>query len=93
MVHKSLLVVVFELTYSPLPVHCVHNTIKIENHVEQDQLASDEAIWSGSSLYSIHMGVQWLSAWVLDSRPRVRRLEPHRLHCDVVLEQDTFILA
>ena len=36
---------------------------------------------------------QWLSARVLDSRPRGRGFEPHRRHCVVVLEQDTFILA
>ena len=30
---------------------------------------------------------------VLDSRPKGRGFEPHRRHCVVVLEQDTFILA
>ena len=39
------------------------------------------------------MGAQWLSSRVLDSRPRGRGFEPHRRHCVVVLEQDTFILA
>ena len=39
------------------------------------------------------MGVQWLSGRVLDSRLRERGFEPHRRHCVVVLEQDTFILA
>ena len=34
-----------------------------------------------------------LSGRVLDLRPRGRGLEPHRRHCVVVLEQDTFILA
>ena len=38
-------------------------------------------------------GAQWLSGRVLDSRPKGRRFEPHRRHCVVVLEQDTFILA
>ena len=33
------------------------------------------------------------SGRVLDSRPRGRGFEPHRRHCVVVLEQDTFILA
>ena len=37
-------------------------------------------------------GAQWLSGRVLDSRPRGRGFEPHRRHCVVVLEQDTFIL-
>ena len=39
------------------------------------------------------IGTQWLSGRVLDSRPRGRGLKPHRCHCVVVLEQDTFILA
>ena len=38
-------------------------------------------------------GAQWLTGRVLDLRPRGRRFEPHRHHCVVVLEQDTFILA
>ena len=42
----------------------------------------------------LHMlGAQWLSGRVLDSRPKGRGFEPHRRHCVVVLEQDTFILA
>ena len=39
------------------------------------------------------MGAQWPSGRVLDSRPKGRGIEPHRRHCVVVLEQDTFILA
>ena len=39
------------------------------------------------------MGAQWLSGRVLDSRLKGRGFEPHRRHCVVVLEQDTFILA
>ena len=38
-------------------------------------------------------GAQWLSGRVLDSRPKGRGFEPHRRHCVVVLEQDTFIQA
>ena len=38
-------------------------------------------------------GVQWLSDGVLDSRPKGDGFEPHRRHCIVGLEQDTFILA
>ena len=49
------------------------------------------------SLFISHLimtqGAQWLSGRVLDWRPRGRRIEPHRRHCVVVLEQDTFILA
>ena len=41
----------------------------------------------------IHEGAQWLSGRVLDLRPKGRGFEPHWRHCDVVLEQDTFILA
>ena len=39
------------------------------------------------------LGAQWLSGRVLDSRPRGCGFEPHRRHCVVVLEQDTFILV
>ena len=35
-------------------------------------------------------GAQWLSGRVLDSRPKGCGFEPHRRHCVVVLEQDTF---
>ena len=38
-------------------------------------------------------GAQWLSGRVLDSRPKGHGFEPHRRHCVVVFEQDTFILA
>ena len=38
-------------------------------------------------------GAQWLSGRVLNSRPKGSGFEPHRRHCVVVLEQDTFILA
>ena len=44
-------------------------------------------------LHIIEMGAQWLSGRVLDSRPKGSGFEPHRRHCVVVLEQDTFILA
>ena len=41
----------------------------------------------------VKVGAQWLSGRVLDSRPKGRGFEPHRRHCVMVLEQDTFILA
>ena len=41
----------------------------------------------------IRKGAQWLSGRVLDSRPKGLGFEPHRRHCFVVLEQDTFIPA
>ena len=43
--------------------------------------------------HCVARGAQWLSGRVLDSRPKGRGFEPHRHHCVVVLEQDTFILA
>ena len=49
-------------------------------------------ITNGQS-YFVGMGAQWVSGRVLDSRPKGRGFEPHRRHCVVVLEQDTFILA
>ena len=42
---------------------------------------------------NFEVGAQLLSGRVLDTRPRGRRFEPHRRHCVVVLEHDTFILA
>ena len=39
------------------------------------------------------IGTYRVSGRVLDSRPRGRWFEPHRRHCVVVHEQDTFILA
>ena len=51
------------------------------------------AVAPQSNFISGFMGAQWLSGRVLDSRRKGRRFEPHRRHCVVVLEQDTFILA
>ena len=48
---------------------------------------------NGKTKYVPLSGAQWLSGRVLDSRPKGRGFEPHRRHCIVVLEQDTFILA
>ena len=42
---------------------------------------------------NITRGAQWLSGRVLDSTPKGSGFEPHRRHCVVVLEQDSFILA
>ena len=42
---------------------------------------------------SLYRGVQWLGGRVYDLRQRGRGFEPHRCHCVVVLEQDTFIHA
>ena len=46
-----------------------------------------------SRITVVCQGAQWLSGRVLDSRQRGCRFKPHRHHCVVVLEQDTFILA
>ena len=51
------------------------------------------ALTADSGLTSVIRGAQWLSGRVLDSRLNGSGLEPHRRHCVVVLEQDTFILA
>ena len=52
----------------------------------------NEIIHDHSSIHILE-GAQWLSGRVLDSRPKGSGFEPHRRHCVVVLEQDTFILA
>ena len=57
-----------------------------DNHSNMQRIPDDSSIFtawerSGSVLR------------VLDSRPKGRGFEPHRRHCVVVLEQDTFILA
>ena len=44
-------------------------------------------------MHKAELGAQWLSGRVLDSRPKGRGFEPHRRHCVVVLEQDTFTTA
>ena len=57
------------------------DAVAMATEVELNELALD------------FLGAQWLSGRVLDSRPKGRGFEPHRRHCVVVLEQDTFILA
>ena len=58
---------------------------------------SDQSVHSHSLNYTIVIclleGAQWLSGRVLDLRPKGHKFEPHRRHCVVILEQDTFILA
>ena len=44
-------------------------------------------------MYNLSKRYLFLSGRVLDSRPRGRGFEPHRRHCVVALEHDTFILA
>ena len=62
-----------------------------ENTMCTNKLCTYTKFWS--LLKDNHQGAQWLSGRVLDSRPKGRGFEPHRRHCVVVLEQDTFILA
>ena len=63
----------------------------IEHHLEFPSLKG--GCTGSSELTIVKMGAHWLSGRVLDSRPRGRGFEPHRGHCVVVLEQDTFIPA
>ena len=56
-------------------------TLELKYHIQQ------------TLFYQVFEGGQWLSGRVLDSRPKGLGFEPHRHHCVVVLEQDTFILA
>ena len=43
--------------------------------------------------YGVCQEAQWISGRLLDSRPVCPGFEPHRRHCVVFFEQDTFILA
>ena len=46
--------------------------------------------------YILHISyIEYLQITIInfDSRPKGSGFEPHRRHCVVVLEQDTFILA
>ena len=65
----------------------VMNTITDENKKDMQMRCQ------GLRDLNILQGAQWLSGRVLDSRPKGSGFEPHRRHCVVVLEQDTFILA
>ena len=59
----------------------------------ENTVSSDFYLHSSIAKSVFDLGAQWLSGRVLDPRPRVSGFEPHRRHCVVVLEQDTFILA
>ena len=56
-------------------------------------LGFNDNIYHEGNIFFFFWGAQWLSGRVLDSRPKGSGFEPHRRHCVVVLEQDTFILA
>ena len=64
----------------------------ILTHLAYRAIAKKNMVYQ-AIIHSFEEGAQWLSGRVLDSRPKGRRSEPHRRHCVVVLEQDTFILA
>ena len=77
-------------------------TVKLlpEHHLELLGLkggcrgSSESTLVKMSNCWKSHaVGAQWLIGRVLDSRPRVRGIEPHWRHCLVVLEQDTFYLS
>ena len=61
--------------------------------ISEDSFFCKAVEWHSISYAAAALGAQWLSGRVLDSRPKGRGFEPHRRHCIVVLEQDTFILA
>ena len=65
---------------------------RVRNRLHGDSLHA-RCPATGPILTVAHQGAQWLSGRVLASRPKGRGFEPHRRHCVVVLEQDTFILA
>ena len=74
--------------------------IYIQKGASVNSIDSDQTLHVTEPGHGLHWfankpneGVQWLSGRVLDSRPKGRGFEPHRRHCVVVLEQDTFILA
>ena len=68
------------------------NIIIVINNNNDYNNKTDNKVVIINKLYQ-YEGAQWLSGRVLDSRLRGRELEPHRRHCVVILEQDTFILA
>ena len=72
--------------------------IVIQEVVPGSDVAKDARLQPGDQILEVihrlfSKGAQWLSGRVLALRPRGRGFEPHRRHCIVVLEQDTFILA
>ena len=68
--------------------HFIYKYVLLKNEMHKSDTIRNTLL-----INSIHKGAQWLSGRVLDSRPKGRGFEPHRRHCVVVLEQDTFILA
>ena len=63
------------------------------NTAESPDICNGRAVGCVKTVANTERGAQWLNGRVLDSRPRGSGFQPHRRHCVVVLEQDTFILA
>ena len=66
-------------------------TQALQNQALQNQFQQQVALQQVK--YYILSPARERSGKVLDSRPRGRGFEPHRRHCVVIVEQDTFILA
>ena len=56
-------------------------------------MSGKNEFWSGKSQGILFQTKSGHPGRVLDSRPKGGGFEPHRRHCPMVLEQDTFILA
>ena len=74
---------------SMLYASTLKSSVMLGNYLQQTTSADDIFRF----FFFFLEGAQWLSGRVLDSRPKGRGYKPHRRHCVVVLEQDTFILA
>ena len=74
----------------PLFTEIIIRTIPV---FDQRNHSEDHPLFVNRDHNMDHLGAQWLSSRVLDSRPKGRGFDPHRRHRVVVLEQDTFILA
>ena len=75
--------------FNSMTKHLTVRSVKLSNFY----LFHPVRVFEVCSIQSLTQGAQWLSDRVLDSRPKRREFEPHRRHCVVVLEQDTFIQA
>ena len=80
------------------PVQYTKHTLDNETEIRVSfAMFVEKAKVSDKNLFGIKqlllLGAQWLSGKVLDSRLKGCGFKPHRHHCVVVLEQDTFILA
>ena len=69
------------------------NNFQLHTLIWGPDLPDPELLYACIKIKYYYQGAQWLSGRVLDSRPRGHGFEPHRCHCLVVLEQDTFIIA